>query len=85
MFNEINDEYHRQTAGRGLMRTPRCLTPDGLPVYYLHLAAELFGQLSPDLATNLNALAASLPGFTMTPDGSISAMGMSGATLSTMP
>jgi hypothetical protein len=31
------------------MRTPRCLTPNGLPVYYLHLAAELFRQLSPDL------------------------------------
>src|ERR1700734_2336153 len=42
-------EPSRQTPGRGLMPTPRCLTPDGLSVYYLHLPAELFGQLSPDL------------------------------------
>src|ERR1700722_1995948 len=42
-------EHGRQAPGRGLVRTPRCLTPDGLPVYYLHLAAKLFGQFLPDL------------------------------------
>src|SRR5258708_109863 len=31
------------------MGTPRRLTSNGLPVYYLYLAAELFRQLSPDL------------------------------------
>src|SRR5450756_1413630 len=42
-------EHGRQTPGCGLVGTPRRLTPNGLPVYYLYLAAELFGQLSPDL------------------------------------
>jgi hypothetical protein len=47
-------------------------TPDGV-----------FGQISPDLAGNLEAMASVLPGYAMTPGG-LSAGGMTGANLSTL-
>jgi Carboxypeptidase regulatory-like domain len=55
---------------QGLTGTDR--TPDGVN-----------GQLPPDLAASLDAIASSLPGFTLTPDG-IWALGTSGANLSTL-
>src|ERR1051325_7809894 len=57
-------------GGNGLTGTDK--SPDGVN-----------GQLPPELAANLEAIAGSLPGFTLTPDG-VSALGMSGGNLSTL-
>jgi hypothetical protein len=56
--------------GQGLTGNDR--TPDGVN-----------GQLPPDLAYNLDAIAGSLPGFSLTPNG-ISALGTTGANLTTL-
>jgi hypothetical protein len=57
-------------AGVGVNASDR--SPDGV-----------YGSLPPELAANLEALATTLPGFTMTPGG-LSTFGMSGANMATL-
>jgi hypothetical protein len=48
-----------------------------------HTAEGVVGQLSPDRATNLEALASTIPGLTVTPEG-VSAFGVSGGSIATL-